>query len=363
MRLAFLLLAACTDPIELPADPAAAGAPVGVRSYEVDGVTWDVWYPTDDKQSGTDTISFGDLIPESFLTAVGDLALPDITMPATRDAPPRRVPDALPVVLFSHGFGGYRYQSYDMTIHLASRGYVVLSADHAGRSIGDLVPCLLTSTLEDCNLALGFDPDAPDPAVLDLQGALDWLATGPDDLPIDLDRVGVFGHSAGGGTTTGLANADTRIDAALPMAGAGLFERELPSAVIGGSCDGVVPEQGAGGLAEAGLTASEGYWSLRGGGHMAFADICDAGLDSIAADLGAREDANGFFLDSMLQLATDGCAGYAPAPELACGEAFLDLAVSAPLLRGAVTLFFDEHLQGAGGGLASLGAPELTQAP
>lgn len=359
-----IVLLACADPIELPADPTARGAPVGVRTYVVDDTTWDVWYPTVDGADDSDTVSFADLIPASFVEAVGELPLPSITMPATRDAPMRRVPDPLPVVLFSHGFGGYRYQSFDLTTHLASRGYVVIAPDHVGRQLGDLVPCLLTSTLEDCNLALGFDPDAPDPAVDDLQAALDWIsADGELSDQVDIEQVGVFGHSAGGGSTTGIANLDDRIDAALAMAGAGSFERSLPSAVIGGSCDGVVPEAGEGGLAAIGATAAEGYWSLLGGGHMAFADICDAGLESIADTLAAREDANDFFLTSMLSLATDGCPGHAPPAELACGEAYLPLETSAPLLRAAVTLFFDQHLRGAGDGLGSVDAAELVTLP
>ena len=49
-----------------------------------------------------------------------------------------------PVVFFSHGLGGARVQSINYTTHLASRGYVVLSADHVGRRMTDLLPCLLS---------------------------------------------------------------------------------------------------------------------------------------------------------------------------------------------------------------------------
>jgi pimeloyl-ACP methyl ester carboxylesterase len=362
--LAPVLAVACqaADPLDVPQDPLAQPAPVGVQTLAVDGRTVEVWYPapSDAPEGPGDEVPIAPFLPASFIDATPELTLPTLTTSAVRDAPLRDGGEPWPVVVFSHGFGGFRQQSVDLTTHLASRGYVVLSADHTSRWIGGLVPCLLTTTISDC--ALSFDPSA-DPAVDDVVAMLDWVAspTGAFVDHVDASRVGMFGHSAGGGTTTAIANTDPRVQAALAMAGAGPFEADIPSAVLGGSCDGVVPEAGEGGLAESGLTASAGYGSIAGAGHLAFSDLCELDLGALGAQIGERDDANGLFLDGLIQLGTDGCPGGQPADTLpACADGFLDLDVSTPLLRWTVAAFFDEHLRDAGPGLAAASFPELS---
>lgn len=356
-----LALSACVsvEPLDLPEDPAAAGAPVGVRTVEAEGETIEVWYPASEGTEGElDVVDFHDLVPQAFLDVTPELDIPTFTQQAYRDAPLRTLGATLPVVIFSHGFGGFRTQSVELTAHLASRGYVVVSADHPGRTVGDVVPCLITPSPAPCTISFGnFDDD---PAVEDVGHVLDWLESGPDFLVegdgLDLERIGIFGHSAGGGTTTAIANADTRIAAALPMAGAGTFERDLPSAVIGGSCDGIVGEAD---LVGSGDGASQGYFSLTAAGHLAFSDLCRADLGGLADQIAARPDANGLFLTGLRTLATDGCPGATPSASLETCDTFLDLDTSGPILRHAVTVFFDEHMLGSGPGLEAATFPEL----
>jgi predicted dienelactone hydrolase len=365
--LAPLLVAACqaadpVDPLVVPDDPLAQPAPVGVQTLTVDGRTVEIWYPaaSDTPAGPGDEVPIAPFLPSSFIEATPELTLPTLNTTALRDAPLREAGEPWPVVVFSHGFGGFRQQSVDLTAHLASRGYVVLSADHTSRWIGGLVPCLLTTTLADC--ALSFDL-SDDPAVDDVAAVLDWVQSpsGAFVDQLDATRVGVFGHSAGGVTTTAVANDDARVQAALALAGSGTFEADIPSAVLGGSCDGVVPEAGEGGLLESGLSATGGYGSIAGAGHLAFSDLCELDLGALGAQIAAREDANGLFLDGLIQLGTDGCPQGQPSPSLPeCSAGFLDLDVSTPLLRWSVAAFFDEHLRGAGPGLAAASFPELS---
>ena len=141
------------------------------------------------------------------------------------------------------------------------------------------------------------------------------------------------------------------------MAGAGAFERDLDSLIVGGSCDAVVQETS---LLSTGPTASEGYLSLVDAGHMAFSDLCSIDLGGLGAELAAREDANDLFLQQMLTLAVDGCDGYEPPPDLeGCGGAYLSPTVAAPILRELTAAFFDLHLKGEGPGVDADAHAEL----
>ncbi|MCB9665539.1 MAG: hypothetical protein H6732_15620 [Alphaproteobacteria bacterium] len=353
--LPFLLLAACAGG---PADDGTdtdAVAGVGVRTIPVGERLVEVWYPSSDPV-GTDTIALVDHVPAAFTDRVGpEFPLPSFDHPARRDATAAEPtgPDGWPVLLFSHGFGGFRTQSASLCAEAAAQGYVVVSTDHPGRTLGDIVPCLLDPPAGDCQLAFPPDFDGEDPALDDLAALADWLDQGAAglDLPVDPDRWGLFGHSAGGGSTSAFASQDPRIDAALALAGAGTFTRSLPSGVIGGSCDGIVAEAD---LQAVGPSTSDGYWSIPGAGHLAFSDLCAVDLGALADELEARDDANGLYLFGLRALAVDGCPDVTPRVEdPACEGAFLPLARTDAVLEVAVPAFFDAHLKGAGDGLGA----------
>jgi pimeloyl-ACP methyl ester carboxylesterase len=356
------LLAACKsesepepEPLDLPADPSEPGAKVGVRTAEINGITVEVWYPTTEAVTGDpEDLDLFTFAPPEFIDRVGDtLSVPTLATRAWRDAPHRVLDEKLPLVLFSHGFGGFRSQSVDLTTHLASRGYVVVAPDHAGRGLYDVAPCLLNPAAGTCNLSFANND------VGDLTTVLDWALTAPDAIGdlVDPEQIGVFGHSAGGMASVAFTNAEPRVDAALPMAGAAEFTRDLPSLVFGGSCDGVVTEES---LLPTGPSASEGYLALVDGGHMAFSDLCQVDLGGLGDDLASREDANDLFLSQMLTLAVDGCPGYTPPPDLAgCGGTYLDVETSAPVLRYVTAAFFDEHLKASGAGVDASTYPSL----
>ncbi|MFN7147233.1 MAG: hypothetical protein ACK4YP_25925, partial [Myxococcota bacterium] len=161
------------EPLDLPADPAARGVPVGVTTVVTADVTLEVWYPASDTTQGpTESPDFDPFLPTVFTDVVGDVGFPTFDSGAVRDAAVR-VPEApYPVVVFSHGFGGMRLQSLDYTVHLASRGYVVVAADHPGRMMGDVLPCLFSPPLDGCDLS-GFGGD--DPAEDDVAAILAWI--------------------------------------------------------------------------------------------------------------------------------------------------------------------------------------------
>jgi predicted dienelactone hydrolase len=136
---------------------------------------------------------------------------------AVRDAKKRK--GRFPLIVFSHGNGGIRMQSIFLTEHLASHGYVVVAPDHTGNAAVACLPEGIVTINERSSVAaVGDRPD-------DVSFLIDEMTrqnADPKSLlhnGLDLDRVGVSGHSFGGVTAT-IATRDKRIKAILPLAGA-----------------------------------------------------------------------------------------------------------------------------------------------
>lgn len=369
-----LLLLACTgttedsattEPLDLPADPAEDGVPVGVTTV-VDGEqTYEIWYPASDSTTGaTESPDFDQFLPEVFLEHVGAVSFPTFDSGAVRDAPLRVPDEPYPVVLFSHGFGGMRLQSIDYTRHLASRGYVVVAADHPGRMMGDVLPCLFSPALDGCDLG-GMTGD--DPAEEDLADALAWVDAAAEDGffagALDTERLGLSGHSAGAGSTITVGESEERFDALLPMAGFAAPSRDVPTLMMGGTCDTFATDTNA--VKASASLQTGGLLRIFGAGHLAFSDLCELDLAGNADEwLAGRDDLNDTIYALLLQLATDGCPDAAvPSPKVCDAEEFLDLDTSARIVRDFSTRFFDERLRDGAGLEAGLYAEaELTAA-
>lgn len=346
------------EPLDLPEDASVQGVPVGVRTEQIDGVSVEIWYPAADAEAGGagEAVDPADFVPDSVVEVLGELPLPLMPTYAIRDARLRPPEEPYPVVLFSHGFGGFRLQSVDITTHLASRGYVVAAVDHPGRMLGDVLPCLFLPVLEGCDLS-GFTKD-PGPADLDdLIGLLEELeGDGWLNGAIDLQRIAVNGHSAGASSTTSFGGVDERIAALLPMAGGSAVTRDVPTLFLAGSCDSYpaleAVEASASGTTQAQLLA------ITGAGHLAFSDLCELDLAGFGEEyLEGREDVNTATYESLVALATDGCPGRVPQESTGC-EAFLDLSVSDPIIRHSATVFLDQVLMGRGEGIQAGVFPE-----
>ncbi|MBM4390208.1 MAG: hypothetical protein FJ090_03725 [Deltaproteobacteria bacterium] len=346
-----------SEPMDLPSDPAERGVPVGQATVDAWNQRAEVWYPASDDyvDVATDAADFEQFVPASLVEKVGAVSFPVIDSMAVRDADPR-LPEGegYPVVVFSHGLGGMRIQSLDYAAHLASRGYVVVAVDHPGRRFEDLIPCIFSPALDGCDLS-GF---ATDPALDDVDMLVDWVMDGGlDDYYGDAARLGMSGHSAGGGTTITAATDDVRIDAALVMAAPGLPERG-PRVAMGASCDGFVAiddVRAAGGSGEVVV--------IEGAGHLAFSDMCELDLADLAETLLApRDDVNQALLGQFLALATDGCAGSVPSEDACEATEYLSLDASDPIVRHYATVFFDDALYGAGDGVRA-GAYDEAEVP
>ncbi|PAD74981.1 alpha/beta hydrolase family protein [Paenibacillus campinasensis] len=139
-----------------------------------------------------------------------------------------------PVLLFSHGLTGFRNQNTFQVEDLASRGYIVVGIDHPYDAAAVVFPDH-TAMLKLDNLS-GFEAyEAKNRLwVEDIKFVLDYLErVSPAEEEhflsgrMDMDKVGMFGHSFGGATAAQMLMEDPRIKASLNMDGA-LYGQPIP---------------------------------------------------------------------------------------------------------------------------------------
>ena len=197
-----------------------------------------VWYPAEPNSSDerapwmnhvevfAPSISTYIDLPSFFLD---HLAL--VQIPAYKDSKAAASDQGFPVILFSHGWNGFNAQSSGQALQLASHGYVVVGVQH---TYGALLTVFEDGTVAPNNPD-ALPRDAPDeiydPAADkladqwagDLGFALDFLTTLDTDSTsrffnvLDLSKVGVYGHSTGGGAAIQFCSRDSRCKALLGM--------------------------------------------------------------------------------------------------------------------------------------------------
>jgi predicted dienelactone hydrolase len=153
------------------------------------------------------------------------------SVPAYKDAGVATSNEGFPVILFSHGWNGFNAQNTGQALELASHGYVVVGVQH---TYGAVITVFEDGTVAKNNpdaLPEGLPTDEYEIAAQklanqwagDLGYTLDSLANINSKVgsllggKIDLSRVGVYGHSTGGGAAIQFCGTDTRCKALLGM--------------------------------------------------------------------------------------------------------------------------------------------------
>jgi predicted dienelactone hydrolase len=144
--------------------------------------------------------------------------------------------DTYPVIVFSHGMTGFRNQNTFQVEELASHGYVVIGIDHAFDAAATVYPDGRSVLLNENHLS-GFEQlDAHmDIWVKDVSFVLDelekWNRSGADGYfegRLDLEKIGMFGHSYGGAAAAQMLARDSRVKVAVNMDGT-LYGKEPPA--------------------------------------------------------------------------------------------------------------------------------------
>ncbi|MCB9110418.1 MAG: hypothetical protein H6634_04140 [Anaerolineales bacterium] len=152
-----------------------------------------------------------------------------VKLPAYKDAEVATAENPFPVILFSHGWNGFNAQNAGQALELASRGYVVVGVQHTYGAVITVFPDGTTAP----NNPNALPQDAHDPnyeevaRVLvdqwagDLADTLDFLFSEDTSNPfagrLDANRIGVYGHSTGGGAAIQFCGTDSRCKAVLGM--------------------------------------------------------------------------------------------------------------------------------------------------
>lgn len=274
----------------------------GTIQYDVGGDAVVVWYPVaKPKVVGLQRYTYHlrawvpavirRVIPPSFPDGVTEDAFSGVPV-AT---------GSFPVVMFSHGYGGYPEQSTFLTAHLATWGMIVVAADQRSRDLSAVFSGHVSQV----------EPKTDVSEQLAALAYVKKLDTTEGSLlfgHVDSAKVASLGHSAGGGTAVLLAAADPAIRGWIALAGVPVTPptTPVPSLMISGSLDKTVPTStvrtfynSVGG--DKTLLVIDGY------GHNVFDDICTIN-HAHGGVVGAVKQLHLPVPTSLLQLATDGCS-------------------------------------------------------
>jgi dienelactone hydrolase len=146
-----------------------------------------------------------------------------------------------PLVIFSHGAFGYRMSNYSTYQELASHGYIVCSIDHTYQAFMTKQEDgkTIIANLDFINSAMGAQMGAIEPEKVyemeqewmklrtgDMAFVLDYIrktaASANADAvykSMDLQHIGLFGHSLGGATAAKIGRDDKDVDAVVVVDG------------------------------------------------------------------------------------------------------------------------------------------------
>jgi len=298
--------------LQRPSDPGAPGPwAVGAHTTTIAGLTTEIWYPA---KWGSDacqpqvTYDIREHLPAADQDKIPDAANPLQYCDCYRDLPIDDSHGPYPVISFIHGTAAFRTQSLTFMTHWASRGFIVVSSDHPGIQLSDILQNLLGA------LTANEEGDAVN--------VLKALATPSADLSflaghMDLTRMGASGHSAGGEAVNTIAGEQSGIQVVIPMAAGGVTDGGslVSSMVMSAQDDGIAAPSGQT-SGYAGTPAPKRFVQIANAGHLVFSDLCyigesQGGLLAIAEKYGVAG------ASLLAPLASNGCpwqadAGYTP---------------------------------------------------
>ena len=280
--------------LPLPQDLAARGAwPVGQKTVKIGRLNKvEIMYPAKPgSEQGKEVLKYDmrEFLPAGEETKVPDAEASFVDEMTYRDLPLDEEHGPYPIAIFVHGTASFRIGSFSTQALWASRGFVVVAADHPGLYLGDYLAqqyCGRTGPAQD----LGADVDAELAALAAPSGELAFLAS-----HIDAKRVAIAGHSAG---AYACASFSTKpgVQLIMPLSGTRAVARSatLKSVLyVSGIADSVLPYKpggfGVGSILYPG-NATDAYddspgppdvkkrlVGITGGGHLVVTDLCRTG--------------------------------------------------------------------------------------
>jgi predicted dienelactone hydrolase len=285
-----------TKLLAIPDDPGVAGPwPVGVKTAKMSTAAGDenveIWYPAQlGSDAGKDKASY-DLslnVPPSDRSKIPAADNSPQPCDCYRDLPIDTSHGPYPPVVFVHGLASFRTASLTTMTRWASRGFIVLAADHLGL-------WLLDFTSGSCggggSGAVGdFDGDVDDELAALKAKSGDFAFLGDS---VDMSRVGIGGHSMGAATVAG-ASTKPNVQVIVLLAELGgapvSASSTLKSVLVMGGMIDTVTTWSADQSAYDGSPMPKSLAGITGGDHLDVTDICSqknaAGETSI--DVGVK---------------------------------------------------------------------------
>ena len=192
-----------------------------------------IWYPASEKSDSLyPYMDNADIRIQSISERIGKgkgLIKPASQVKTNTYYKAKPIDEKFPLILFSHGLGGYKTQNLINIETLVSEGYIVIAPDHTYDA---------TITIFEDGTSIGFEAGLPDevspeefwatriPQIntrsSDMSFLIDRLQTMKNYSvynSIDFNKIGIFGHSFGGATSVVSSWNDTRISACLNLDG------------------------------------------------------------------------------------------------------------------------------------------------
>lgn len=285
--------ASVPDPMKLGPFPVGVTTTVLIDTSRVDHLTkrarqlvTEIWYPAADSARNMPISKFTDFFPggvtpevETYINKSLGRSTEEINksywMRSYRDASVRK--GRYPVIFFSHGNGGFRYQNTFWCDYVASHGYIIVSADHTGNAgltvlKEGAVPMQGSETM---NSSL----DRPKDVSFLLDQMILW--NGGADVRfkgrMDLSKPCAAGMSFGSMTAVRVGDTDPRFKSVIAMSGAypQHTNLQIPTLWMIGTEDRTI---GPGGNAivrshHQKQTGPSYLLELKNGGHFSFTDV------------------------------------------------------------------------------------------
>jgi predicted dienelactone hydrolase len=256
----------------------------------------EIWYPAAEEARAMERFSY-DLIadgPEALKEKTAGTEIPPVATDTVKDAPVRQSDGPFPLVGFSHGAYGVRFQSVFFTAALASHGYIVVSPDHQNNVLYDIIltgydaPSLMESAVhrpKDMTFVFKKMEELNNDPASEFHGV------------VDMNDQGMTGHSFGGTTCYPVAVSDVRMRAIVPFAPAAnmvdplmlihMEDWSFPTLMMASYLDKTLTPMHIYAL-DPWNRSQPPKWFLefKRGGHYTFSDICKLDLDRLVHDLG-----------------------------------------------------------------------------
>ncbi|MDM5277584.1 acetylhydrolase [Paenibacillus silvae] len=193
-----------------------------------------IWYPAEASSEVPDA-DYIENVPVVLSGIREAMSLPPFLLSQLRyvkthaytDAKISSAQERFPLLLFSPGLTGFRNQNTFQVEELASQGYIVVGIDHPYDAAAVIYPDQTTALLkleglsgfEDYKTKMSYWVDDTKFVLDQIEAMSSSAKSGIFSAKVDMNQVGVFGHSFGGAAAAQMLMKDSRIQAALNMDG------------------------------------------------------------------------------------------------------------------------------------------------